>query len=247
MAARLAGSRAAEEVELEDELELEGEDGVGALHEDTDTDEEEGAAAASFFRAQRTTRRKQKRALGKLPGGDPKELADRVHKLLNRTLSSPPSFPAYTAQYPEWLSALACGCSVLLHGFGSKRVVLNDLASQLAASAPVVVLEGSSSTARVRDLLLMILEQVLPPHRSRCAQRPTELRLPPNPCAGAGCEGRPGPIERAAHQPNPGGVRGARGRQASAAAARLPDVSHGEAAADAANGTQTRARGARAG
>ena len=150
-------------VELEDDLELEGEDGVGGLPEDTDSDEEEGAAAASFFRAQRTTRRKQKRALGKLPGGDPKELADRVHALLNQTLSSQPSFPAYTAQYPEWLSALACGCSMLLHGFGSKRVVLNDLASHLAASAPVVVLEGSSSTARVRDLLVTILEQVPQP------------------------------------------------------------------------------------
>ena len=69
------------ELEFDVEEELEGEDGVGGIHEDPDTEEEEGAAAGAFFRAQRTSRRKkQKRSLSSLPGGEAKELADQAKK-----------------------------------------------------------------------------------------------------------------------------------------------------------------------
>lgn len=142
------------------EAEMEGEE-AAPCPDDLETDDDEVAAAAQFFRAQRTTRRnKIKRSLSSLPGGEAEELTDCVHRILDRALKSASSGAEYESQYPEWLSTLACGCSLLLHGFGSKRLVLRDFGSALAASAPVVTLDGSSSSARVRDLLLTLLQQV---------------------------------------------------------------------------------------
>lgn len=142
------------------EAEMEGEE-AAPCPDDLETDDDEVAAAAQFFRAQRTTRRnKIKRSLSSLPGGEAEELTDCVHRILDRALKSASSGAEYESLYPEWLSTLACGCSLLLHGFGSKRLVLRDFGSSLAASAPVVTLDGSSSSARVRDLLLTLLQQV---------------------------------------------------------------------------------------
>ncbi|KAL1522232.1 hypothetical protein AB1Y20_021868 [Prymnesium parvum] len=146
------------EGELDDfEVELEGEEAAAAA-EELDTEEDEVAAAAEFFRSQRATRRRPKRSLASLPGGEADELTRCVHSILHASLEAdaPPA-----AHAPAWLSSLACGCSLLFHGFGSKRLELERLGAALAHTAPVLTLHGACAGARVSDLLVLLLQQVL--------------------------------------------------------------------------------------
>ena len=155
-----------EEVEEE-----EGEDNAFEFEEEADSDEDDGVGAANaFFAGQRSLRKRAKakprQALSSLKGGEAKALADRVHalmqcKLQDPTLSFEQPEQMIRRQHSEWLSSLHCGCSVLLHGFGSKRKLLEDFYARLPKASPVVVLDGSASTARVRDLMVKILSEVL--------------------------------------------------------------------------------------
>ena len=156
--------------EFDDDSDEEGEHGAAGGYDESD--EEDDHAANEYFSAERGLRKRgpkaKRRALVSLKGGEAKELAGRVHGILQGNLNNSDFFlkdegRALRRKYSEWHSSLHCGCSVLLHGFGSKRHILRDFASSIVHStkAPVIVLEGSASGVRVRDLLLALLSQVL--------------------------------------------------------------------------------------
>lgn len=181
-------------LEEEDYEEEEGLDGLEDVEDDEydgDDLDDTGAQANAFFAAQnrkssvgrRTSSQSSKyakRSFADLPGGQRQELTEAVHALLERPTAglSPALCAKFRPKYAEWLSALHAGFSVLLHGFGSKKALMEDFASGLEKhDAPVVVLEGYSSGARVRDLLVTLLTQVLrvpqPPNgstRALCKQ-----------------------------------------------------------------------------
>ena len=143
------------------------------LEEEEEEDYDPANAANAYFAAQhrRASRSKYaKKPFAELPGGEPQELTEAVHKLLEAPPAlSEPIRRLFAPQYPEWLSLLHAGFSVLLHGVGSKKELIDDFTSGFNKSdAPVVVLQGYSSGARVRDLLLTLLTQVL-----RVPQPPT--------------------------------------------------------------------------
>ncbi|KAL5992759.1 Origin recognition complex subunit 2 [Asimina triloba] len=48
----------------------------------------------------------------------------------------------YKGLYPKWLFELRCGFSLLMYGFGSKRVLLEDFASTVLTDFSVVVING---------------------------------------------------------------------------------------------------------
>jgi hypothetical protein len=132
----------ADEVEERDDEDDADEDLLDEADEDDEDDEQDDGTNAvrvanAYFAAQRNPRRAQRLAANKkrlcdLPGGGPQELASAVHELLRR----PSSLPAETRErharsYPEWLAMLHGGFSLLLHGFGSKKELLEDFASGL--------------------------------------------------------------------------------------------------------------------
>ena len=163
----------ADEVEERDDEDDADEDLLDEADEDDEDDEQDDGTNAvrvanAYFAAQRNPRRAQRLAANKkrlcdLPGGGPQELASAVHELLRR----PSSLPAETRErharsYPEWLAMLHGGFSLLLHGFGSKKELLEDFASGLdGPETPVLVLQGYTSGARLRELLVLLLTQVL--------------------------------------------------------------------------------------
>ena len=137
--------------------------------EDEELDDDPSAAAGAYFAAHRGGPRRtsrlasNKKSLADLPGGGPQELSAAVHKLLSRSTScSAAIHDRFCPQYPEWLSLLHGGFSLLLHGFGSKKELLEDFASGLdSPKTPVLVLQGFASGARLRELMLMLLTHVL--------------------------------------------------------------------------------------
>ena len=133
---------------------------------DDDPDDDPQNAANGYFAAHHRRPTKsvyKKRAFSDLPGGDPKALTEEVHKLLEAPMTlAEPVRKTFTPKYPEWLSLLHSTFSLLLHGVGSKKELIEDFVSGVnKESTPVVVLHGYSSGARVRDLLLTLLTQVL--------------------------------------------------------------------------------------
>lgn len=167
-----AGMAALEEEEYVDEEYVLDDD-----EEELDEDDDMGDHANAYFAAhnrrssvgRRTSSQSSKYAkrstgLADLPGGGRQELTEAVHALLERPTTglSPALRSKFRPKYAEWLSTLHAGFGLLLHGFGSKKALLDDFASAIEKhDSPVVVLEGYSSGARVRDLLLTILNQVL--------------------------------------------------------------------------------------
>ena len=139
--------------------------------EESELEEDEGPnddAAGEYFAAQRNPRRASRLAAGKasiseLPGGTDQELSAAVRQLL----ANPSSLPAtmlerFRRKYPEWLSILHSGFSLLLHGCGSKKELLEDFASGLdGPTTPVIVLHGYSASVRIKDLFVFLLTQVL--------------------------------------------------------------------------------------
>ena len=126
-------------------------------------------------RAPRLATNKEKQRLADLPGGDPQRLSAVVHELLAWPTSLDAAVHArYVPQYPKWLAMLHSGFSLLLHGCGSKKELLEDFARGLdGPTSPVLVVHGFSSSIRLRELLVMILTDVLqvpkPPVGSSCA------------------------------------------------------------------------------
>ena len=76
-----------------------------------------------------------------------------MHALLERPAALDPAVrEKFAPKYAEWQSILHAGFSLLLHGFGSKKELLEDFASGLEKhDAPVVVLQGYAAGVRVRD------------------------------------------------------------------------------------------------
>ena len=136
--------------------------------EDEDLEEEDdpAGAAAAFFAAHHRRAGKNKysrKPFAELPGGEPQELTEAVHKLLEAPATlSEPIRKLFVPEYNEWLALLHAGFSLLLHGVGSKKELIEDFVAGFnGPETPVVVLQGYSSGARVRDLLLTLLTQVV--------------------------------------------------------------------------------------
>jgi len=95
---------------------------------DEDCDEEIGGADVFFMneRASRSksSRQRDKRTLSDLEGVSSAQLTEHVHALMSKAKScfSEELRRQYQPEYPAWYARLQAGFSILLHGFGSKKV-----------------------------------------------------------------------------------------------------------------------------
>ena len=153
-----------EEIQPEEAAADPAEEGEEEVEEELEDDEAAAAlGAASYFNAERGARRrsgrsKVARTLKDLPGGSPAELMATMRTLAK---ASDTAYDTFRPSYAEWIAHLHSGFSLLLHGFGSKKAPLDNFASALGAHGPVLVLYGYSSGARARELLHLLLQQVL--------------------------------------------------------------------------------------
>ena len=139
-----------------------------------ESDEEDGAASA-YFAAQRRPKRKraaERRTLASVAGaGSSRDLLPAVLKLLEPPTRAEQARvrSKLAPQYGKWLSLLLSGFSLLVHGFGSKKDVLEDFAGALAARAPVLVLHGYSASAKPSELLQLLLQKLRVPAQGSSA------------------------------------------------------------------------------
>ncbi|XP_061343671.1 origin of replication complex subunit 2 [Gastrolobium bilobum] len=79
---------------------------------------------------------------------------------------------SYKTRYPEWLLSLRCGFALLMYGFGSKKVVLEDFASTALAEYSVVVINGYLQAINLKQVVIALAEVL-------CDQVKTKRRANP--------------------------------------------------------------------
>ena len=179
-------SRVTFELEEEEDDELEHDEELVAVEDDDELEEEEldpRAASNSYFtghRKRKSTRLKS--TLADLPGGEARDLAQRVHKMVSEEPFPAAVLATYAPQYHEWRSLLHGGSSLLLHGFGSKKRLLDDFGAFLqrhgAPADRTVEFAGHSLTARPRELMVELLQKLgLSPQGGGAAALCNQLRL----------------------------------------------------------------------
>ena len=128
------------------------------------TDEEEEfnqADADTFFASegQGTRTEVNRQSLSSVDGVTSGELRESLYKLVlgSATELGETERGIFRSKYAEWLALLHAGNSVLLHGFGSKKALLDDFAAWLPSNSAVITLPGYATNASSRDLLTSLL------------------------------------------------------------------------------------------
>ncbi|KAH0451519.1 hypothetical protein IEQ34_018818 [Dendrobium chrysotoxum] len=65
---------------------------------------------------------------------------------------------SYKDQYSKWLFELRCGFSLLMYGFGSKKVLLEDFASTALTDYDVIVINGYLPSINIKQVVVTIAE-----------------------------------------------------------------------------------------
>lgn len=111
----------------------------------------------------RCSRLREKATLSSISAAS--SLSSTVFAMLKEQQARPENLPAMlrdNGARAEWRSLLHHGHSLLFHGFGSKRVLLDEFVEPLTAPGMLLFhLDGSSSRSSVRELLVAIIEQAL--------------------------------------------------------------------------------------
>ncbi|CAO3564391.1 unnamed protein product [Mortierella alpina] len=59
----------------------------------------------------------------------------------------------YEEQFPQWYFELISGFSLLIYGYGSKRLLLNKFATTVLTDAPLIIVNGYFPTLAVKEIL----------------------------------------------------------------------------------------------
>ncbi|KAF0904522.1 hypothetical protein E2562_035236 [Oryza meyeriana var. granulata] len=136
--------------------------GVSSGSED---DDEEAGFSRSYFLAKEkepSSGKKRARAAGKLADLN---LVDE--QVLRASLAEiPPKHEkevealtrSYKDQYRNWLFELRCGFGLLMYGFGSKKLLLEDFASKTLTDFTVIVVNGYLPSINLKQVIVTIAE-----------------------------------------------------------------------------------------
>ncbi|KAF2937670.1 hypothetical protein DAI22_03g066200 [Oryza sativa Japonica Group] len=136
--------------------------GVSSGSED---DDEEAGFSRSYFLAKEkepSSGKKRARAAGKLSDLN---LVDE--QVLRASLAEiPPKHErevealtrSYKEQYRNWLFELRCGFGLLMYGFGSKKMLLEDFASTTLSDFTVIVVNGYLPSINLKQVIVTIAE-----------------------------------------------------------------------------------------
>uniref|UniRef100_A0A0E0G2D3 Origin recognition complex subunit 2 n=1 Tax=Oryza nivara TaxID=4536 RepID=A0A0E0G2D3_ORYNI len=136
--------------------------GVSSGSED---DDEEAGFSRSYFLAKEkepSSGKKRARAAGKLSDLN---LVDE--QVLRASLAEiPPKHErevealtrSYKEQYRNWLFELRCGFGLLMYGFGSKKMLLEDFASTTLSDFTVIVVNGYLPSINLKQVIVTVAE-----------------------------------------------------------------------------------------
>ncbi|KAJ2323372.1 Origin recognition complex subunit 2, partial [Coemansia sp. RSA 2681] len=62
-------------------------------------------------------------------------------------------------QFRQWFFEMTCGFNLVFYGYGSKRRLMNSLATELAADAPVVIINGFFPTLNLKQSLERVVSE----------------------------------------------------------------------------------------
>ncbi|KAK8931461.1 Origin recognition complex subunit 2 [Platanthera zijinensis] len=74
---------------------------------------------------------------------------------------------SYKNFYTQWLFELRCGLGLLMYGFGSKKVLLEDFASTSLTDYDVVVINGFLPAVNIKQVMVTIAELVHDKHKGK--------------------------------------------------------------------------------
>ncbi|OAY66704.1 Origin of replication complex subunit 2, partial [Ananas comosus] len=86
----------------------------------------------------------------------------------------------YKDLYPRWLFELRCGFGLLMYGFGSKKVLLEDFASTTLTDYGVIVINGYLPSVNIKQVLITMVEVLwdqLKVNR-KCPPNKSKMQLP---------------------------------------------------------------------
>ncbi|KAJ2760066.1 Origin recognition complex subunit 2 [Coemansia sp. BCRC 34490] len=134
--------------------------------EDADDDDfaQDGPAYERYFQDLHSTKgsKTSDNTLSKLPRLSQAE----CHKLLAKVPTKHKEEVAlletmHRQQFRQWRFELDCGFNLVFYGYGSKRRLLNSFATQMAADAPVVIVNGYFPALNLKQSLEKIVTQVI--------------------------------------------------------------------------------------
>ncbi|KAJ2698182.1 Origin recognition complex subunit 2 [Coemansia sp. IMI 209128] len=64
-------------------------------------------------------------------------------------------------QFRQWFFEMTCGFNLVFYGYGSKRRLMNSLATELATDAPAVIINGFFPTLNLKQSLEKVVSEVI--------------------------------------------------------------------------------------
>ncbi|KHN12773.1 Origin recognition complex subunit 2 [Glycine soja] len=126
-------------------------DANGNWEEDEDEDEdEEFEFSRNYFLAKELASSSAKKSKHKITDID---VVDEQHENEITLL-----LHSYKTMYPEWFFALRNGFGLLMYGFGSKKVLIEDFASTALTEYSVVVINGYLQTINLKQVVIALAE-----------------------------------------------------------------------------------------
>ncbi|KAG9442897.1 hypothetical protein H6P81_018751 [Aristolochia fimbriata] len=84
---------------------------------------------------------------------------------------------SYRELYSKWLFELRCGFGLLMHGFGSKKLLLEDFASTALTEYGVVVINGYLQSVNINHAVIAMAE-LLMEHQNTKQRTPAKMKKP---------------------------------------------------------------------
>ncbi|KQK23263.1 origin of replication complex subunit 2 isoform X2 [Brachypodium distachyon] len=131
----------------------------------SEDEEEEAGLSRSYFLAKEKEPSGKKRA--RAAAGKLSDLNIVDEQVLRASLAEiPPKHEkevdaltkSYKDQYRNWLFELRCGFSLLMYGFGSKKLLLEDFASTTLTDFTVMVINGYLPSINLKQVMVTIAE-----------------------------------------------------------------------------------------
>ncbi|XP_008805253.1 origin of replication complex subunit 2 [Phoenix dactylifera] len=139
---------------------------------DGDDDEEEFGLSRNYFLAKETgsgSGRKSARKLSDIALVDEQVLRAAVPEIVPKHEKEIASLvKSYKDLYSKWLFELRCGFGLLMYGFGSKKILLEDFASSALTDFGVVVINGYLPSVNIKQVVITVAEVLWDQLKAKC-------------------------------------------------------------------------------
>ncbi|KAK8711981.1 hypothetical protein V6N13_147235 [Hibiscus sabdariffa] len=133
-------------------------------------EEEEFGFSRNYFLAKEvgSSGKKSARKLGDINVVDEQELREASANIEPKHQNDIAALVnSYKSLYPKWVFDLRCGFGLLMYGFGSKKLLIEDFASTALNEYSVVVINGYLQTVNIKQVIIALAEILLEQLKSK--------------------------------------------------------------------------------